>query len=75
MAASPEQLPARVQSVGIGRTYTVSPTMLMDGNVGYTRLRSARENVDIGNNYGSMSWVFPALTDVFIWMAVIRISA
>ncbi len=42
-----------VQSVGIGGTYTVSPTILIDGNMGYTRLRIAAENVDIGKNYGS----------------------
>lgn len=42
----------RVQSVGLGGTYTVSPTILIDGNVGYTRLRLDAENVDIGKNYG-----------------------
>ncbi len=42
----------RVQSVGIGGTYTVSPRILIDGNVGYTRLRLDAENVDIGTNYG-----------------------
>jgi hypothetical protein len=41
-----------VQSVGIGGTYTVSPTILIDGNVGYTRLRIGAQNVDIGKNYG-----------------------
>jgi hypothetical protein len=43
----------RVQSVGIGGTYTVSPSILVDGNVGYTRLRLGAQNVDIGKNYGS----------------------
>lgn len=42
----------RVQSVGIGGTYAISPTLLVDGNVGYTRLRLGAENVDIGTNYG-----------------------
>jgi hypothetical protein len=41
-----------VQSVGFGGTYTVSPTILIDGNIGYTRLRIGAENVDIGKNYG-----------------------
>jgi hypothetical protein len=41
-----------VQSVGLGGTYSVSPTILVDGNVGYTRLRIGAENVDIGKNYG-----------------------
>lgn len=42
----------RVQAVGMGATYTVSPTILLDGNLGYTRLRLDAENVDIGTNYG-----------------------
>jgi hypothetical protein len=43
----------RVQSVGLGGTYSISPTILMDGNVGYTRIRLGAENVDIGKNYGT----------------------
>jgi len=42
----------RVQSVGLGGTYTISPTVLLDANAGYTRLRLGAENVDIGTNYG-----------------------
>jgi hypothetical protein len=41
-----------VQSVGTGGTYSITPTLLLDGNVGYTRLRLAAQNVDIGQNYG-----------------------
>jgi len=43
----------RVQSTGVGSTYTFSPTLVADGSVGYTRLRLDAENVDIGTNYGS----------------------
>ena len=42
----------RVQSTGFGATYTITPTLLLDGNAGYTRLRLDSENVDIGTNYG-----------------------
>lgn len=42
----------RVQSVGIGGTYAITPTLLADGNVGYTRMRLGAQNVDIGQNYG-----------------------
>jgi len=48
----PGTAPGRVQNVGIGGTYTVSPTILIDGNIGYTRLRLGAENVDIDKNYG-----------------------
>ncbi len=43
----------RVQSTGVGGTYSVSPTMVADGSLGYTRLRLDAENVDIGKNYGT----------------------
>src|SRR5665213_2718527 len=42
----------RGQSTGGGGRYTITPALLLDGNVGYTRLRLASENVDIGTNYG-----------------------
>jgi hypothetical protein len=41
-----------VQSVGTGGTYTLSPTLLLDGNLGYTRQRIGAQNVDIKQNYG-----------------------
>jgi hypothetical protein len=48
----PGTAPGRVQNVVIGGTYTVSPTILVDGNFGYTRLRLGAQNVDINQNYG-----------------------
>ena len=42
----------RVQVVGAGGTYSITPTLLLDGNAGYTRLRLGAENVDIDQNYG-----------------------
>src|SRR4029079_14799543 len=35
-----------------GVTYTVSPSMLIDANVGYTHQKLGAENVDIGTNFG-----------------------
>lgn len=41
-----------VQSAAIGGTYTLSPTIVLDAVVGYTRLSLKAENVDIDKNYG-----------------------
>ncbi|HEY1342829.1 MAG TPA: TonB-dependent receptor [Bryobacteraceae bacterium] len=48
----PGRAPGRVQSAGIGGTYTLSPRVLFDAVVGYTRLRLGAQNVDIDKNYG-----------------------
>src|SRR5262249_48785536 len=48
----PGRAPGRVQSTGIGATYTVSPHVLVDGVFGYTRLRLAAQNIDIDKNCG-----------------------
>jgi hypothetical protein len=48
----PGNAPGRVQSAGFGGTYTITPSLLVDGNVGYTRLRLGAQNVDIDKNYG-----------------------
>jgi Carboxypeptidase regulatory-like domain/TonB dependent receptor len=48
----PGNAPGRVQSTAIGGTYTLSPTLLLDGNIGYTRQRLGAQNVDIDKNYG-----------------------
>lgn len=48
----PGNAPGRVQSAGIGATWTITPTLLIDGNIGYTRLRLGAQNVDINKNYG-----------------------
>jgi hypothetical protein len=45
--------PGRIQSVSLGGTYTVSPTLLIDANAGFTRLHLSAQNVDINKNYGS----------------------
>ncbi len=48
----PGRAPGRVQSASIGGTYTVSPRILIDGNIGYTRQRLGAQNIDIDKNYG-----------------------
>jgi Carboxypeptidase regulatory-like domain len=42
----------RVQVVSIGGTYSFSSTVLLDGNVGYTRQRLNAYNTDLNTNYG-----------------------
>jgi len=41
-----------VQIAGIGQTYTVSPTFLIDGTFGWTRFGQAVEPPDLGTNFG-----------------------
>ncbi|MCU1236107.1 MAG: Cna domain protein [Candidatus Solibacter sp.] len=42
-----------VRNTAVGGTYTISPTLLVDGAVGYTRQSISGRNVDIGTNFGS----------------------
>jgi hypothetical protein len=48
----PGNAPGRVQSASVGGTYTISPRLLVDGNIGFTRQRLGAQNVDIDKNYG-----------------------
>jgi Carboxypeptidase regulatory-like domain/TonB dependent receptor len=48
----PGHATGRVQSTAIGGTYTLSPSLLLDGNIGFTRQRLGAENIDIDQNYG-----------------------
>lgn len=48
----PGLAPGLIQNSAIGGTYTVSPTVLVDGNFGFTRQRLGAENIDIDTNYG-----------------------
>lgn len=41
-----------VQIAGIGQTYTVSPTFLIDGTLGWTRFGQDVEPPDLGTNFG-----------------------
>jgi hypothetical protein len=48
----PGNAPGRVQSAGFGGTYTVTPRLLLDGNIGFTRQRLGAQNIDIDKNHG-----------------------
>ncbi|MBI4903639.1 MAG: TonB-dependent receptor [Acidobacteria bacterium] len=48
----PGRAPGLIQTTGIGGTYTISPSVLLDANIGYTRLRLSAENIDLDKNYG-----------------------
>ncbi len=48
----PGNATGRVQSTAIGGTYTLTPSLLLDGNIGFTRQRLGAENIDIDQNYG-----------------------
>ena len=41
-----------VQSIALGGTHTFSPTMVMDGNVGFTRQHLGAQAPDVNNTYG-----------------------
>jgi hypothetical protein len=42
-----------VQTAAIGQTYTVSPTFLIDGTLGWTRFGQNVQSPDLGVNFGS----------------------
>ena len=42
-----------VQVAAIGHTYTFSPNLVLDGNVGYERLNQNVKGTDYGTNYGT----------------------
>ncbi|OLE47907.1 MAG: hypothetical protein AUG46_04990 [Acidobacteria bacterium 13_1_20CM_3_58_11] len=42
-----------VQLVTVGHTLTLSPTLVVDGNVGFTRMSEYGQTPDFGNNIGS----------------------
>jgi hypothetical protein len=48
----PGNSPGRIQSTALGGTYTISPTLLLDGNIGFTRQRLGSQNIDIDKNHG-----------------------
>lgn len=48
----PGNAPGRIQSASVGGTYTITPRLLADATVGFTRQRLGAENVDIDKNYG-----------------------
>lgn len=48
----PGNSPGRIQSASVGGTYTVSPRILVDATVGFTRQLLGSQNIDIDKNFG-----------------------
>jgi hypothetical protein len=48
----PGTSPGRIQTASVGGTYTISPRLLADATIGFTRQRLGSVNVDIDRNYG-----------------------
>jgi hypothetical protein len=48
----PGNAPSLIQSVGMGGTYSFTPNLLLDGNLGFLRQGLAGKNTDIGTNFG-----------------------
>ncbi len=44
--------PGLINVFGLGASYTFTPTVVLDGNVGYTRQRLGAEGFDIVSNFG-----------------------
>jgi hypothetical protein len=44
---------SRIQNIGLGGTYSITPNMLVDANFGFTRQRINATALDIGTNFGS----------------------
>lgn len=49
----------RTQNVGVGGTYTFSPSLLFDWNIGFTRLRLGATAPDIGTPFGTATLGIP----------------
>jgi Carboxypeptidase regulatory-like domain len=48
----PGNAPSLIQSLAFGGTYTFTPNLLLDGNVGFMRVNVAAYNTDLNQNYG-----------------------
>lgn len=48
----PGNSPGRIQSASVGATYSITPRLLADATLGFTRQRLGSINVDIDKNYG-----------------------
>lgn len=51
-SGNPGNAPGLTQSAAVGGTYTFTPHLLLDANLGFTRQRLGAENVDLDKNYG-----------------------
>jgi Carboxypeptidase regulatory-like domain len=51
--------PGLINVFGLGGSYTFTPTIVLDGNVGYTRQRLGAEGFDIVSNFGLQTLQIP----------------
>jgi hypothetical protein len=51
----------RVTIVTVGQTWTLSPTLLLDGNAGSNRMNQSAQGPDYGTNFGLESFGIPGL--------------
>jgi hypothetical protein len=65
----------RVQSVSLGGTYTITPSLLIDANAAYSRLHLGVQNTDINQNYGLDVLGIPGTNGPSIWSGGIPVFA
>jgi hypothetical protein len=51
--AQPGNGNGRIQSISLGASYALTPSLVLDANAGFTRLHLGAENIDIDKNYGT----------------------
>jgi len=56
-----------IQTVSIGGTYIISPTVLLDGNSAFTRLNLKGQNTDINTNFGLTTLNIPGTNGPNMW--------
>ena len=57
----------KIQSISLGGTYAITPSLLLDANAGYTRMHLSGQNVDINKNYGSDVLGIPGTNGLSLW--------
>jgi hypothetical protein len=57
----------RVQSVSLGGTYTITPSLLIDANAAFSRLHLSAQNTDLNKNYGLDVLGIPGTNGPSIW--------
>ncbi len=56
-----------IQSISLGGTYTITPSLLLDGNAAFTRLHLEAQNTDITKNYGADVLGIPGTNGPSLW--------
>ena len=56
-----------IQSISLGGTYTLTPSLLLDGNAAFTRLHLEGQNTDLNKNYGTDVLGIPGTNGPSLW--------